>query len=61
MNIKNEIQYKAALERIVYLNSLDENMSCGEFLEWARLHSNIYKYEELHYPIEDINAAKSDT
>lgn len=60
MIINNEIQYKAALERYIYLDSL-ESFNISEGLEWSSLISNIYEYEEIHYPIEDINATKSDT
>lgn len=58
--INNEIQNKAALERVAYLDSL-KSISISEFSEWSSLISAIYEYEEIHYPIEDINATKSDT
>jgi len=58
--INNEIQYKAALERYKYLDSLKSH-NISTFLEWSKLISSIYEYEETHYPIEDINATRSDT
>jgi len=60
MSINNEIQYKAALERYKYLDSL-ESCNISEVLEFDSLISEIYCYEEIHYPIENIDATRSDT
>lgn len=58
--ISNEIQNKATIERVVYLDSL-KSINISKFSECSSLISTIYEYENIHYPIEDINATKSDT
>lgn len=60
MAINNEIQYKAALTRYRHLDSL-KSLNILQFSEFIRLVSDIQDYEELHYPIEDTDATRSDT
>ena len=62
MPINNEIQYEAALNRFRYLDSLQfYTLSSSEESEWLKLISDIYDYEEIHYPIEDTDATRSNT